>query len=381
MTRISSQKVKQALLVSGDPIDPFSIPERLELFDQDGLPIVGGPEGPPGSTGPPGPAGAAGPAGPAGPAGSAGSAGAVGPAGPAGPEGPVGATGATGQPRQIQDEGTDLTVRPKVNFTGSAVTATDDAANNRTNVVISGSGAVLTDYVPASLLDAKGDLIVASANDTPGRQAVGADGTALLADSTAARGVRWGVINPDSGSVRRRMRSGGRWYSIPSALQNSTLANGSISAHLINVEQFQAFDRIACRIATNGSADSNLRMLVYADNGDGYPGALLANGGVNPANVGAIDINQTIAITAPDTILWLAILGWGATTPPVVVGFATSGVGLPEIYGSSFAIITTSALHTWKATGFTTGVAPDPFPDDTVAIATTGGPRLGLRTA
>jgi|KBSMisStandDraft_5_1062788.scaffolds.fasta_scaffold142264_2 hypothetical protein len=38
----------------------------------------------------------------------------------------------------VQDEGSALTARPALNFTGSSVTATDDAANNRTNVTIAG---------------------------------------------------------------------------------------------------------------------------------------------------------------------------------------------------------------------------------------------------
>lgn len=48
--------------------------------------------------------------------------------------------------------------------------------------------------IPATLLDAKGDLIVASAADTAARLAVGTNGQALLADSTAATGLRWGAV-------------------------------------------------------------------------------------------------------------------------------------------------------------------------------------------
>lgn len=44
-----------------------------------------------------------------------------------------------------------------------------------------------------SIVDAKGDLIAATANDTPARLAVGANGTTLVADSTAATGLKWAV--------------------------------------------------------------------------------------------------------------------------------------------------------------------------------------------
>jgi hypothetical protein len=44
---------------------------------------------------------------------------------------------------------------------------------------------------PKSIVDAKGDLIAASANDTPARLAVGSNGEQLVADSTTATGLRY----------------------------------------------------------------------------------------------------------------------------------------------------------------------------------------------
>jgi len=43
-----------------------------------------------------------------------------------------------------------------------------------------------------AIVDAKGDLIAASANDTPARLAVGNNGDTLLADSSQSTGLRWG---------------------------------------------------------------------------------------------------------------------------------------------------------------------------------------------
>ena len=50
-----------------------------------------------------------------------------------------------------------------------------------------------------SIVDAKGDLVAASANDTPARLAVGNNGETLVADSSTATGLRWQVpvnVNP-----------------------------------------------------------------------------------------------------------------------------------------------------------------------------------------
>lgn len=52
----------------------------------------------------------------------------------------------------------------------------------------------LTDLIPASLLDAKGDLVVATANNTPSRLPVGTtDGHVLKVNSLAPTGLEWGA--------------------------------------------------------------------------------------------------------------------------------------------------------------------------------------------
>ena len=48
--------------------------------------------------------------------------------------------------------------------------------------------------IQPSIVDAKGDLIVATAADSVSRLAVGTNGYALLADSAEATGVKWGAV-------------------------------------------------------------------------------------------------------------------------------------------------------------------------------------------
>lgn len=52
--------------------------------------------------------------------------------------------------------------------------------------------------IPASIVDAKGDLIAATAADTVARLAVGSNNTVLTADSTTATGLKWATPAPAS---------------------------------------------------------------------------------------------------------------------------------------------------------------------------------------
>ncbi len=49
--------------------------------------------------------------------------------------------------------------------------------------------------IPATIFDAKGDIIAATAADTASRLAVGANGTVLTADSTTATGLKWATAS------------------------------------------------------------------------------------------------------------------------------------------------------------------------------------------
>ena len=61
--------------------------------------------------------------------------------------------------------------------------------------------------IPATIVDVKGDLIVASAADTVTRVAAGADDTILMADAAAGAGVKW--VAPNASPAAIGTQSGG----------------------------------------------------------------------------------------------------------------------------------------------------------------------------
>lgn len=60
------------------------------------------------------------------------------------------------------------------------------------------AAATLAAAIPKSVVNAKGDIVAATANNTPGRLAIGAQGRQLFVDLNAATGLRWGEAGEGS---------------------------------------------------------------------------------------------------------------------------------------------------------------------------------------
>ena len=85
-----------------------------------------------------------------------------------------------------------------------AVQLTDSTSSTSTTTAAT-PNSVKTSYdlanaaIPKSLVDAKGDILTATADNTPARLAVGTNGQTLVADSTASTGLAWST--PASGGM------------------------------------------------------------------------------------------------------------------------------------------------------------------------------------
>lgn len=125
----------------------------------------------------------------------------------------------------VQDENSNVgTGVTQIDFQGAGVTVTSGTGE----VVVTVPGS--TETLPASLVDAKGDIIVATANDTPARLPVGSNGQVLTADSTQSGGVRWST--PAAGSSSKDYR----WFVGAAHTSIDEHDDGSIAAAWTRVD-------------------------------------------------------------------------------------------------------------------------------------------------
>ena len=97
------------------------------------------------------------------------------------------ATQATAAADKATDAATSAT--SAATSASSAATSASSAATSATSAA--NSAALLGSALLATSFNAKGDIFVASANDTAAVLSVGADGYLLTASSTAANGITW----------------------------------------------------------------------------------------------------------------------------------------------------------------------------------------------
>jgi hypothetical protein len=113
--------------------------------------------------------------------------------------------------------------------------------------------------IPATLLDAKGDLIVASAADTAARLAVGANGQALYANSAATNGTNW------ADTIYKVTRS--TLPSLPEARyagqSTFTAQTNTVRASLVAITKALSLTGLDLSIVTAGSAGCLVRVAIY----------------------------------------------------------------------------------------------------------------------
>lgn len=117
---------------------------------------------------------------------------------------------------------------------------------------------------------------------------------------------------------------------------NSALGNGNLRASPLWVPRSVTIDRIKAEITTVGDVGSRLRLGIYGDSGDGYPGALLVDAGTingDSATEQEIAISQLLA----SGLYWLAaaVQNVSTVTPTVrTANIVAPSVGISGVLNS-----------------------------------------------
>ncbi len=272
--------------------------------------------------------------------------------------------------------------------------------------------------IDPAIFDAKGDILAASAADTPVRVAVGGNGTVLTADSTQSAGVRWGAVaalaqtgqtpaqepvlpgttasvgsstaaaradhvhpkEPSvAGAVDVREETGGAIANMPRWLVSTggSIVAGQMVMAYMTVTRSGTFTQVrTCTSSTASSGATAAQVAVYSV--DRATGALtlLASTVNDTAMWSAINtvytkaLDASVALTQGQRIAVCA--GFVGTTPPALVGLSFSGTaGLRGIQSGEFSGAGDRLLRTY---GSYAGSAPASLTDAGTGAPSTSRP-------
>ena len=126
-----------------------------------------------------------------------------------------------------------------------------------------------TNAIQNAIVDAKGDLIAATAADTPARLAVGANGTVLTADSAEATGLKWAA----AGGASALIYVGGASFSASSSQSLNNVFTSTYQNYLVvtNIDSSSTNLNIFYRMRASGtdSTASYYSNRLYNDLGTG----------------------------------------------------------------------------------------------------------------
>jgi len=226
-------------------------------------------------------------------------------------------------------------------------------------------GELASTALDKTILDAKGDLIAASANDTPAKVTVGADGTRLRADSTQAAGVKWDRPKGDLELLGLGLGLCSMNYHPALTVTQTSPTTANAYALRVPLRQGMAITGLMLNIQTAAAGTAPTGAFFGLADTNGV--VLIQSGNLNSAAGWASTGFQTFSFgstynvpTDGSYFAWFLVNGtWGTTQPLIpransVIVNSTSfdarqgSITTPPANSSSFTLVAdASALHWW----------------------------------
>ena len=184
-----------------------------------------------------------------------------------------------------------------------------------------------------SIVDAKGDLIAATANDTPARLAVGTNGHVLTADSTAATGIKW-AAPAGGGKVLQVVNA---TYSTQTSTTSTTFADTGLTATITPTSATSKIlvfvNQVGCHRNSGTNGALQLRLLRGATSIVTFEKYLGYNSGTVEINAGSASTTylDSPATTSATTYKTQLATDLGGYTLAVQANGGTSTITLMEI--------------------------------------------------
>lgn len=194
-------------------------------------------------------------------------------------------------------------------------------------------------------------------------------------------GANWRILmrrDYDISSFRTKGSTLNQWYTSPT--NGTALTTGALTANRLYaipfiVTKVMTVDQMSINVTTLGSG-SSVRVGIYADNGNNYPGALVVDGGsVSTATLGVKTYTAGLPATLDAGLYWLAIVS--NATAPTIRSFAVASLNPILGYASS---LPTNAQFGWFA-AFTFGSLPSTFTAGGTAITAVPIPAVFVRAS